>query len=337
MKKQFLSLAAILLLSAPMVAQTTTETAAAEFKPSGKFDGKIFADFYSTVGEDPASSAFEVKRAYFGYTYNLAPEWSARVLLDIGEDEKSVGVNRYAFFKNAALFYTKDKIKVGFGLQDTYNMKVQEKVWGHRYVEKSFLDLNKFANTADLGLTGQYNLNDKFSFDLGVYNGEGFKQTQKDNVYRGAIGATASLLDKKLLIRVGDEYEDSGSKIDANGVVTYNYIPLNTMTLFAGYVGTKFSVGAEFNNQTNYKHTDNDDRSGISLFGSYDLNSKFTLFGRYDQLTADNTASAEYSYMIFGAEYKIIKNLRAAVNLNDKDPKEGSSTLYAFFNVEYVF
>ena len=323
MKKQLLILGMALLVTCGLFAQENQE-----FKPSGKLDGRIFANFNTQVGAEGMNpSAFELERAYFGYTYKMAPDFSARVLLDIG-DGGDAGINRYAFFKNAAIFYTKDALKVGFGIQGVFSMKYQEKVWGRRYVFKSYQDYNKFSNTADLGVSAEY-ATDYFAFDLAMFNGEGYKviQEESSNNYKTSIGATAKLLDEALILRAVDEYIEKDS------------VAQNSIALFAGYVADVFSLGFEYNMQSNFKFGDGDDRSGISAYGSYDINDKFAVFGRYDMLDASSSPGSEYSLLIAGVEYKLLKNLKAAVNIKNFDPKTSGvdSRTFAFLNLEARF
>jgi len=327
MKK--LTFALILTLGSFMALQAQTESTE-EFKPSGKMDGRVFANFNSSVGMDEDAknygSAFKIERAYWGYTYQLAPEFSARVLLDIGDDSEVDNINRYAFFKNAYVAYSKNNLKLTFGIQSTFSMNAQEKVWDRRYVEKTFLDLNKFSNTADLGFSMVYDL-DVISFDLAIFNGEGFKFTQKDNSYQTSAGVTANLLDDALVLRANDEYLEVDSA------------SLNKITLFAGYINDAFSLGVEYNSISDFGNVKDDDRSGISAFGAYNLSKKTAIFGRYDIFQAPENESKEYSYLIGGIEYKFAKNFRASLNLKNKDYKAKGvdSETFAFLSLDAKF
>ena len=46
----------------------------------------------------------------------------------------------------------------------TKNFKFMEKAWGKRYIYKSLQDQNKWANSADLGVTLDYSLNKNIFF-----------------------------------------------------------------------------------------------------------------------------------------------------------------------------
>lgn len=110
------------------------------FKPSGKVYGKVFSNFHYQLFSDEQKSAFAVDRAYFGYEYFLSEEFTVNLKLDIGSPNQNSQydiLKRYAYFKNAALIYTKKNLQISFGLIDLYQFKVQEKFWGHRYIYKS--------------------------------------------------------------------------------------------------------------------------------------------------------------------------------------------------------
>ena len=334
MKKQLLTLGIALLVTCGLYAQENQE-----FKPSGKLDGRIFANFNTQIGaEDMNPSAFVLERAYFGYTYKMAPDFSARILLDIDNDLSyaspktdttftAKSSKRNAFFKNAAIFYTKDGLKVGLGIQGTFSMKYQEKVWGRRYVSKSYLDLNKFSPTADLGVSAEYT-SDMFAFDIAIFNGEGYQvaQPEDDNDYKISTGAALFLMDKDLILRGVNEYKDNG-------------IVMNSTTFFAGYSADAFTLGFEYNTTSNFGNADGIDRSGFSAYGSYNLSEKIAIFGRYDDVETSTVTKADNSLIIGGVEYKILKNLKVAANAKHFEFKlDGlDSETFAFLNFEARF
>lgn len=132
----------------------------------GSINGKIFANFHTSGSEFGKSNAFEVKRAYLGYSIDLDKNWSSAIKLDIGnptdfksETDLVIG-RRFAFFKNVYLQYNYDKLKIQFGIADAFQFKTQEKFWGYRYIESSFQDKNKFGSSADIGFFASYKITD---------------------------------------------------------------------------------------------------------------------------------------------------------------------------------
>jgi hypothetical protein len=166
------------------------------FTPSGFFYGTVFSNFHYQLNAEN-ESAFEVQRAYLGYTYLLTENYSINIKLDIGSPEQESPydiLKRYAYFKNAELIYNYQKLTINAGLIDLYHFKIQEKYWGHRYIYKSFQDKHKFGNSADLGVSASYKFNNFFAADITVMNGEGYNQLQTDNSYKSALGFTVKPL-----------------------------------------------------------------------------------------------------------------------------------------------
>ena len=54
-----------------------------------------------------------------------------------------------------------NSMKLSMGMIGLNMFNVQEKTWGHRFVEKSALDLAKWSSSADLGFGISKKINDK--------------------------------------------------------------------------------------------------------------------------------------------------------------------------------
>ncbi len=309
------------------------------FKPHGKVEGRIFTNFNADVTGDGDAKGFELKRAYLGYQYQITPEIKAAVKLDVGGSEFILNdaEAQYAYFKTAAVYYEKDNWFVAFGLHDTYQFKVQEKLWGKRYVLPSMLDQQKFDFSADIGASAAYHF-ENVSLDFSLFNGEGYKQLQQDDAFRGSIGVTGYLLDKKIILR---GYSDYSSRD----------VHLASYTAFAGLDMDKWSLGAEYTIQKNYIYTDGHDRNAYSLFGQYNFTPRFGIWARIDGITSDFTSSedADYihkvqgidgTYFYPGLEYIIVpKHLKASFNyhhhVDDTAAKDEDGQIY--FNLEIRF
>ena len=126
----------------------------------------------------------------------MIPAWfAAKVTLDVG---KNSGGSQYtAFLKTASLNYkASDQLSLDLGMIGTKNFKFMEKAWGKRYIEKSALDKYKWANSADAGISGTFKISDMISIDAQMVNGEGYKNTQSDGLFRTGAGVTIKLNDK---------------------------------------------------------------------------------------------------------------------------------------------
>jgi hypothetical protein len=293
-----------------------------EFKPSGKMNGLIYTNFNTYLEGPKTNDGFAMERAYLGYNYMMSPEFSAKILLDIGSNAE---LGRYAFFKNAALFYNKNQWTVGFGIQGTFNMGLQEKFWDKRYIVKPFNDEQKYAHTADLGMSVVYNTN-YVSFDFSMMNGEGFRNLQNDETYRTGLGATARLADRKIILRAYSDIENKGPGTQ-------------TTTLFAGFNNKTFNIGGEYNMQKNSNFTKDADRDGFSFYGNYFATEKIGVFARMDIIQSNYNHNQDGTFYVVGGEYKLIKNLRASLNYQmfQPDAMSADNTGQLFLSLEAAF
>lgn len=305
-------------------------------KKDGNFFGTLFFDGYSQIGEGNNKTAMEIQRVYFGYQHNYSKELQASFKLDIGSPENESAyslIRRYAYFKNAYLKYKKNNIAVNVGLVDVLMFKNQEKYWGHRYIEKSFLDRYKFGPSADIGANIQWDWK-KITLDFGIYNGEGYKNLQFDNSYRAGFGFSYRPI-KNLLARF---YFDYSQKT----------ITRSTYTGFLGYkIKDKIILGAEYSYQQNYNNIEGRNLYGYSAFGTWNINEKWQFLARYDVLNSniqENDLSpwhlaSDGSSIISGFQYLIHKGI--AVSLNYQDWVSYASNLsdkkYVYLNLEVKF
>ena len=153
-------------------------------------------------GED-SFKEFELKRAYLGYSYKIDDKFSTKITFDVGNN--TGGTAYTAFLKIAQLNWKyNDNVNINFGMIGTKNFKFMEKAWGKRYIYKSLQDQNKWANSADLGVTLDYSLNKNISFDFQVLNGDGYKKVQGSNgLMRGGVGLIYSI--NKLSVRAATD------------------------------------------------------------------------------------------------------------------------------------
>ncbi len=306
------------------------------FKPSGKFQGKVFSNFHYELVED-GESAFAVDRAYFGYEHYLSENFTVILKLDIGSPNQNSQydiLKRYAYFKNAALVYSKDKLKISFGLIDLQQFKFQEKFWGHRYIYKSFMDEHNFGSSADIGASISYKLSKIISTDLTVMNGEGYNQLQADNKYKTGLGITFLPI-KGLTARFYVDYTKQ-EEIQA------------TWSGFIGYDLKKIvKLGVEYNHQLNNKYENDHNLQGFSTYASYNIFKKWELFARYDKLWSNKIAGEEYDWninkdgsaLIAGIQFAPIKNVKIAANYQDWYPyvQNIDNESYIYLNLEYKF
>ena len=225
-------------------------------------------------------------------------------------------------------------MKINFGMIGTKNFKFMEKAWGHRYIYKSLQDKHKWASSADAGVSVDYQFNDKLSVDAQVLNGEGYKKEQEANgLFRGGVGLTFDASDN-VVVRLHRDVvpRESYGENDAHQ---------STTSAALAYKGDGFSLGAEYNLQENAKNVLDQERTGISAYGSYNLNDGMSLFARYDELSSENdwNLSKDGTFMIIGVEKQMVKGLKVALNYQSStaatENAEAESSL--FMNLEFKF
>lgn len=325
--KKLLSTLTIMLLFCSVFSQENNET----FVPSGKPFIKVFTNFHSSITDDNVHNAFEVQRAYLGYSYKMSKEFSGKVTLDVGNPSNGGKLMMTAYLKNAYFQYKTKRLTTKFGLIGLSQFKLQEKQWGGRYLYKSFQDQHKFGSSADLAIYTSYKVNDLISIDATIANGDGYKSVEQDSILKYSTGLTLSPTDKIKLRAYYDIMGDSDAQ--------------QTLSLYLGYSTEKLKVGAEYNYQLNNKTALDQDLTGLSFYGSYKLE-KARLFARFDQLASNKLEGAEDiwnlskdgSGVITGVEFQPTKGLKIAPNYQAWLPtNDGEIKHFAYVSCEIKF
>lgn len=306
-------------------------------KPKGSVYGKIFSNFHSQINSGDNETAFEIRRAYFGYKSQLSKYFDANIKLDIGSPEdlsEFSQIRRYAYFKNAYISYKRKKFKTYFGIIDILHFKMQEKYWAHRYIDKSFADRYRFGFKADLGWQVVYNWTEWLTTDFTLMNGEGYTKLQYDNTLKGGFGISFFPV-KNFVTRF---YIDVASKS----------ITQSTLAGFIGYkLNKKLIAGVEYNYRFNEDYEENHNRYGYSIYASFYVLKKLQLFARYDKVNSNILEEEQNPWnlakdgtaIIGGIEFTPIKYVKLALNYQDWFPwaENTSNRQYIFLSIEISF
>ncbi|MDY5969663.1 MAG: porin [Bacteroidales bacterium] len=306
MKKSNLSA----VLCAALVALWGGNAMAQDDAPKGKVVLTTFSNF--GVGFDDQdgtdnTAGFELERAYLGYDYKLNDAWSAKVVYDMGKGDDGK-LQRLGYVKNAYVTYSKGNLKLEAGLTGTEGFNAQEKMWGYRYVYKSFMDQNKWGSSADLGVKAKYKVANWMDADVSVFNGEGYKKVQLDNQFLYGLGVTLKPFSGFQLRLYADMKTAKDTAAQA------------TVAISTGYKGEKFSVGAEYDLMRNQGNSDGHHLNGLSLYATGNLGEKMSLFGRYDWGSSSTDLSDNWSYgedgqmLMLGLQCKVNKMVSVAPN-----------------------
>jgi len=319
---------------------SNAETKLSDGHPTqGKVSATLFTEFNTTLNSTNNKSAFEVNRAYFGYSKILDQRFSAEIKLDIGSpNDASENLHRrFAYVKTAALYYNYQKLRLEFGMISTTQFIGSEDFWNKRYISKIFMDAYNYGPTADLGIKAIYSFNSSYSIDFSILNGEGYQSLQNDNFYKTTFGMMARPFNGF----VGRLYTDIEPKEVESKTVTQN-----TFSLFAGQTIYRYHLGIEYSHQFNHQHNKNADRSGYSILGKVDISDNINLLGRFDYVNTkigivkdDFKPFKDGQLIIGGAEYIASKNVRFALNYRQWRPSnEGGkniSSLHASLEIKF--
>lgn len=302
----------------------------------GKINVKIYTNFHAGLTSADPSAAFEARRAYFGYSKKLDDRFSGEIKLDIGSPNdisEYSRIHRYAYFKTVALYYRTRKVLIKFGIIDVDHFLLQENHWKHRYIYKSFQDEFRFGDIADLGAGFHYAFSDILKADLTLMNGEGYQNLQRDNTFKTGMGLTF--------------HPAEGYVFRIYGDYTSKDINQYTLSAFAGYNLKPLMVGLEYNHKYNKDYLKDHNQWGFSGYCSYDLTSRFELFGRYDWLMSNILTEdtqpwnlvADGSVLITGIQYIPVTGVRMALNYQDWYPYAANldNLSYIYLNVELSF
>ena len=306
-----------------------------EFKPSGKINSQAFVDYYYIVSSDTGNysatpmknealkgaentNAFKVRRIFLGYEYNFSPKISTLARMEADEAALSSDGKSVFFMKDV---YIKWKFiennTLMFGLQPTISFTLSEKYWGHRYIDKTHLDLRGLVASRDIGISLRGNTSDgKLRYNILVGNNSSNKK-ESDRFKRIYGNIELKPMDGGPEISVFADYAFKDKK---NGK---NVSEFNTGG-FVGYKTDLFTAGVE----TFYKITPNsyflpsDTTSiktfGLSMFGIVKFTDKIGAFGRFDMFNpnTDNNAKGDSrNYLAAGLDFKPISSVVISPNL----------------------
>jgi hypothetical protein len=248
---------------APVKAQDTDD-----FKPGGKPEARIFADFTSAFADGENHNKFNITRAYLGYGYNFSRTLSGRVVYDVADP--SVGKLKFTgMLKFAYLRYQTKKLTITGGMIPLPEFDHADKKWGYRYIYKPSHDEYGFGTAADLGLSVAYNIAPWITADLTLMNGEGFKLTEADSTLKTAVGVT--LIPIKTVTLRG--YFDNMGK---------DGIHQQTAEVIATFESNGSLLSGAWHYRKNSGLITGHDYHVISFNGRVPVSDKVRILGRYD-------------------------------------------------------
>ncbi len=295
------------------------------------FPGKpvltLFADYKQGFDNVSDKSKFEIKRAYIGYKFNNASNWSGSIIFDIAAaDFNGSNLEFTSHLKNAYVTWSKNDLKINIGVIKANNFAVQEKAWGHRYVMKNSGDEYGFAPSADLGFSASYKFSEWLKGDVSVTNGKGNKKLRINNNYRYGAGLTFNVIEDVTFRAYYDLYAK-----DIYGTNTANQ---HTISVFAGYKHSKFSIAGDYNHMFNTDFHKGDDMGGLSLYSTVKIIDKVNAFARYDNFSTNTTSTDDNGSAIrLGVDYSPLKFLKISPNVYNWNPTGSQAETFVYLNL----
>jgi len=296
---------------------------------------EIFTDFHVNLNDTAKTTGFGVSRAYFGYNYVADDHFSGRLIVNLGNpDDVTIGTvrRRYAYFREASIIWSNDRLRMAFGLTDTRIFRYQQRFWGKRYLANTYQSLNGYGYVADLGFTLDYKFNEIFSGDFTIMNGEGYLEMQLDNGVKSSLGLTITP-NSNFALRIYGDYEDKPDIKEVTGIV------------FAGFKNEHLNVGAEASFKSNLDGINGHDGWGLSATGGVNFTKKDEVFIRYDFSTSvvPEGETEQWNYMkdgtfaIFGVQHTFTPNIKLALDFQGRNPYEAGQQNSNFLYVNALF
>jgi hypothetical protein len=306
------------------------------FKPVGKLWGLAFGDYYYKAHADllnrggsnqytnieKGRNAFQFRRVYLGYNYELSAKFSAELVLAAEDNVNVKGVSSGDLLSNNKLsFYIKQAnlrwkniwkgtdLVLGQSATPVFPMS-SEQIWGYRSIERTIADIRR-TPSSDMGISLQGKFDpDKgnYGYNLMIANGTGAKP-ENDKYKWFYSDVYAKLFDKKILVDLYADYQR------LNWSPTFHH-SRNMVKGLIAYTSTNFNFGVEgfINNgksdisgtKGTVTDTLNAKAKGLSLFARGVITqNKLGYFARFDTYNPySNYSDGAYSsYKGFTSSY----------------------------------
>jgi hypothetical protein len=284
---------------------------------------EIFSDFHVNLNDTSKTTGFGVNRAYLGYNYKADKNFSAIIMVNLGmPDDVVAGTvrRRYAYFREASIIWSNEKLRMAFGLTETKLFKFQQKFWGKRYLANSYQALNGYGYVADLGFALDYKFSDIISGDITAMNGEGYLELQRDNGVRTSMGLTITPV-PNFAIRIYGDFEKKPDLEQITGII------------FTGYRNKLLYIGAEASFRTNLDEVMGHHAWGVSATGGINFTKSDEIFVRYDYSTSvipeGETDPWNYlkdgTFTIVGVQHTFTPNIKLSLDFQGRNPYDSAS------------
>ena len=197
---------------------------------------------------------------------------------------------------------------------------------GYRFIEKSPLDLNGFAATADLGIGFSKKLPSNLHLSLQFVNGEGYKKPQSDKHHKTSLNVTygESNLSKNSGYNAGLVYSTEDTDLD----------PITMTSVFGGYASDKFRFGLEYDMLSN----NGTEKTLTSFTSNFKYSETINIFARYDLIDDNNENEMNgENYLITGLTLDCGNGFIIAPNVRVKSFEDDTNEDETEYKISFQF
>ncbi|HWU02737.1 MAG TPA: hypothetical protein VN222_08375, partial [Novosphingobium sp.] len=345
---------AIAIADQTKAAQAKTEKSVTQmaWAKDTKISGRMYFNF-SNINQQASGqkttgsgTGFDIKRMYIGIDHRFSKVFAFNVTTDVSNVVGSTSNYDYAqpssfgspvgrgFFIKKAYMEAKlsPALTIRAGSADLPWVANDENIYGYRHIENTIID-GPYGTSADWGIHALGNLGKYVDYQVAVINGAGYRNVKvtKSVDVEGRIG-----------VNYNGVFADVGGYTGKRGAAvqgTPTYHTAQRFDAMAGFKNAKFTIGGEYFYAKNWNSvaTLTEDRGeGFTVFGNYNIKPKWSVFGEYQWVKAQNQASAagadvRQHYFNVGLQYEPVKILdlalvykRDAVNNGNYSTNNGS-------------
>jgi hypothetical protein len=295
-----------------------------------KFSGLMFGDyFYNAANHDSSLkdlNGFQFRRIYITTDYTISDNFSSRFRLEADQGEitnngKITTMVKDAWLKWKDIFSGSDFI---FGISPTPAFDVSEGAWGHRYLEKTIMDLAGAVPSRDLGidLKGKFDNDGKAKYWVKIGNNSG--NAPEVNKYKRFYGLLEFDLSQNFLFTVYGDYTSNPQILDPLDHQKKD----NSAFVAAGFLNYKqkgsFGIGVEGFMKSQQNQAPNSDLTsltsqngfGVSLWAYVNFTETVQLVGRFDTIDPNTDKEKDGRNLILaGLQFNPVKNVSITPNV----------------------
>ncbi|MDQ6990973.1 MAG: hypothetical protein Q9M11_04495 [Mariprofundaceae bacterium] len=328
MKNVFIRTAALML---------ATTFAAPAFASDTQVKGKIFYDFSQVnktiAGTKTKTTGGTLSRTYLTVKHTLDDTWKVRLTLDTiyqakgtpAAAGKSIAYVKYANLTGSFM----PEFNVKIGIIETAWIGHEDHLSGHRYLSKSFVDQNKWDDSADSGIGAFGKVADgMLNYDINVVNGAGYKKTSPSNSQDINARVGLSVLDG-LTIDLGYRDGYRGTKTLIGGVNAPAKEAKSTLT----QVMVTYGQGHDFRVAAGYAQhkiaptigvstTD----KGLNLWAWANFTDQLGAFANYEEIKYSGAGLSKQQLTTVSVDYKANKKVKLSLVATNIKNLGGTST-----------